>query len=436
MSKIKNKISELQIEELAIQSGFQARQVRKFDASSFLIGFFMMMQCNSFTIRNWAQQIASLISDTVSPQAVYKKLTFRHIDFVKLLLTEAVKVAMKDHLTENKPTQLFKAFKRVFVEDSTCVALPRNLAEFYNGPHSKVHGVCATAKVQLRMELTQQVCHQVDLMGYRNNDQSYANNIVSKLQPGDLVIRDRGYFVLKVFRAIAKMHAYFLSLLNYNTNLYTESEDGEHKKIDLLKILKAGGNVVDMNVLVGAEEKLPARLVAVKVPKKVALIRRAKAKNDRSAKANHSKRYLALLDWNIFITNVETTVWNFKDILKAYGLRWHIEIIFKCWKSKLDFDKLFNNQEQISPPRVIMTLYLSLIWIILFFARWYACLMFKVHSKTKKYLSILKFAEYVKNNFVKILTTPNLDTLIDHLAYYCNYDKRHRANFFDCLYSD
>jgi len=400
----------------------------------------MLMQTNNFTLLNWAQKITHFIGQTISLPGLYKKLTFRHIPFAQLLLTKAVKEGINDHLKEKKQAKLFKAFNRVFAEDSTCISLPRNLAEFYEGPHSKVHGVCSTAKVQLRVELTSQVCHNVELTGYRNNDQSYAANIVNQLQPGDLSIRDRGYFVLKALRAIAKKKAYFLSLLNYNVNLYTVNGEGEEEKMDLLETLKAsektGQNVVDMDVLVGAEEKLPVRLVAIKVPEKVALIRRAKAKNDRSAKANHSKRYLELLAWNIFITNVKPAVWSFKDILKAYGLRWHIEIIFKCWKSKLDFDKLFNSQENISPPRVIITLYLSLIWIILFFARWYACIMFQVYHKTKKYLSIMKFAEYVKNNFIEILMIEDLDTLVDNLAYFCAYDKRSRHNFFDCLYGD
>jgi len=400
----------------------------------------MLMQSSNFTLLNWAQEIASLNLTTISSQGLNKKLTFRHIPFVEALLKRVLKISIGNELKEKMQATLFKSFNRVFVEDSSCIKLPRSLAAFFKGAHSRTHGETATAKVQLRIELNAQSYEQVRLMGFRNNDQSYAEDIVDSLQPGDLAIRDRGYFVLKAFRAIMKKGAYFLTLLNYQVNLYKTDAKGEVQQIDLLKILKrsakSGQSVVDIEVLAGAKEKLPVRLVAIKVPDQVAQSRRRKAKEDRSAQANHSKRYLELLGWNIFITNVKAEVWNFKDILKAYRLRWHIEIVFKCWKSKLDFDKLFNNKEALSPPRVIMTIYLGLIWIILFFVRWYAYLFYKVYDKTGKYLSILKFAGQVKRKFEKILMLPSLDALVDHLAYYCTYDKRQRPNFFDFLYGN
>jgi hypothetical protein len=48
-----------------------------------------------------------------------------------------------------------------------------------------------------------------------------------------------------------------------------------------------------------------------------------------------SKAHLALLAWNLFITNVPHTIWKTPTIRKVYPIRWQVELIFKSWKSYL-----------------------------------------------------------------------------------------------------
>ena len=59
-------------------------------------------------------------------------------------------------------------------------------------------------------------------------------------------------------------------------------------------------------LLVGAQERLPVRLVALRLPAPLAAQRRrrarANARRDRALRL--TKRYLKLLDWTILLTNV------------------------------------------------------------------------------------------------------------------------------------
>lgn len=116
------------------------------------------------------------------------------------------------------------------------MGLPRNLSSFYPGPHSKTHGECATARIQLRMELVSESYEGVFVGSYRENDQGFAHRIVEILTAGCLVIRDKGYFVLAAFRAIMEKKAFFLSRLRFGTTVF-DAQTGE--KMDLLKELKA-----------------------------------------------------------------------------------------------------------------------------------------------------------------------------------------------------
>lgn len=148
----------------------------------------------------------------------------------------------------------------------------------------------------------------------------------------DLIIRDLGYFSLDVFDEIVDSGAFFLSRLRYGVNIYDMIDN---KKLNLLNELKKKG-FLDLWIKLGAKNKTECRLVAVPLSEQVANERRRKAENDRSGSANHSQRYMDLLGYSLYITNVPRDVWTIKQIAEAYRCRWYIEILFKGWKSYLN----------------------------------------------------------------------------------------------------
>lgn len=350
------------------------------------------------------------------------------------LRVEAANHAKRDKVAE-EPRGFGGTFHRVFVEDSTCVKLPPGLAAFFPGSYSH-SGDNAVARIQLRLELLSGEYTHVELQSYRDNDQKYAGNIIHQLYPGDLVLRDMGYTVLKVFRDIMGLGAFFLSRLRYGVNLYNPATGVQ---IDLCKTLqdarKKGISELDMKVLAGKEEQLPVRLVAIEAPPQVAQSRRRKAAQDRNKQANHSNEYMELLGWTIFITNVGTETWKPRQLMEAYGCRWHIEIVFKCWKSKFDFANLFDKKQSMAPARVGITFYLLLIWLTLFFVRWYNFFLIAIYETKGKILSLLKFADFVKDHFDELMSTNNHLEFLNFVARYFCHDKRtHPPGIMNKLY--
>jgi hypothetical protein len=90
-----------------------------------------------------------------------------------------------------------------------------------------------------------------------------------------------------------------------------------------LALLQQNPQLCSLEVLVGAQERLALRLVALRLPAPLATQRRrrakARARRDRSLRL--SKRYLKLLNWTILLTNVPAHHATAQQLLEAYGAR-------------------------------------------------------------------------------------------------------------------
>jgi hypothetical protein len=150
------------------------------------------------------------------------------------------------------------------------------------------------------------------------------------------------------------------------------------------------------------------------------------------------------LSYAIFITNIDPQVWGAWEILQAYRVRWHIEIIFKGWKSHLkiaglvpEAPKANRNQEKylsLYKCRVDSTILMMLIFITIFQIRIYTSLGFKIWKKYKKLISTLKLYVYIAGHKEKILECTSLKDMETDIAYYATYEKRRkRLNHLEIL---
>ena len=63
--------------------------------------------------------------------------------------------------------------------------------------------------------------------------------------------------------------------------------------------------------------------------------RRQRARADARRKGRTvSDRHLALLAWNVFISNVPATMLSAQQVAQLYPVRWQVELVFKLWKSE------------------------------------------------------------------------------------------------------
>jgi hypothetical protein len=99
------------------------------------------------------------------------------------------------------------------------VALHPSLAEHFAGSANPQAPTQAQLKIQVLYEVLTNRFVQFWVTAFRVNDQRAAPWVLTQLQPGDLLIRDLGYFVLEALRACAERRALFLSRLRLDTML-------------------------------------------------------------------------------------------------------------------------------------------------------------------------------------------------------------------------
>ena len=332
----------------------------------------------------------------------------------------------------------------MYIEDSTCIKLSDDLAEDFpgNGYWGKGSNK-AILKIQATYNLFKQNFARFEITNFRKNDQSYSKQILELAKRGDLIIRDLGYFVLKVFRELNTSGIFYISRLRKDVRIY--SADGE-ELIDLAKILKKTANKypgcrLDMQVILGEEERLPARIIAIPVADDVAGERRRKARTNRDSRVNPSKASIYLLGWELFVTNVSKQQLSAEDISAVYFIRWRIEIIFKCWKSYFKMTAIPRDADKI---RVESYIYCMLIFILLFQVSFYIycreIMQSEDSSSSQNELSSLLLTQYIANNITTIWDARFLDdkktgrVIMTQISYYCRYDCRYdRQNYYQKL---
>jgi len=264
---------------------------------------------------------------SITKQAVAKRMTSQCIEFVRSALFAVLSNMSK--FESLRHSNIFDPFKRVLIQDSTIVRLPSHLASHFPGPSNQNKKRGAALKIQTVYDLLGETFAYFGLSGYTRTDQRASIDILATASQGDLVLRDLGYFSTTVFKQLAAQGVHFLSRLRQNVSIIDQQT---LKTFNLLKILRRYGTF-DQEILLGAEQRVKARLVALPVPEDVANQRRRKAKNNRDKRCNPSKNALELLGWNILVTTVPSCTWSADMVQQAYGVRWRIEIIFKSWKS-------------------------------------------------------------------------------------------------------
>ena len=177
-----------------------------------------------------------------------------------------------------------------------------------------------------------------------------------------------------------------------------------------------------MKVLCGNTEKVPVRLVAIRLPPEQAAERKRKARIDRDKRLNHSKEYYCLLGYVVFITNVDKQTWNHTQVSEAYRLRWNIEIIFKSWKNGSGIETIIPGA-RTHTERIEGLLYLMLLYIAWFHMKVYAPLHRYVQTKGKQ-LSIIKLATWVKPDLPTWIHGDIATRAKKEMVQYCCYEKR------------
>ena len=303
-------------------------------------------------------ETATLLGLQVSRQALEQRLTLETTEMLKLTLDAAI-TEMLEVAGRREALPLLQQFSGVYVEDSTWITLPDELHETWKGQPKKNHPQKAALKLHLRFDVLTGRFQHFHLTDGMTAD-STAAKASAPLPKGSLRLADLAYFSLDELEKLTKNGVYWISRLKANS--YLTDENGH--PMDLEKMLKAAqeDTYIRQSIRIGKRKQLPVYLIAQRLSEAETNKRRRSIRYRAKRKAQTpSKTLLRLAGWNLYITNIEAHHLTPKQISVVVGIRWQIELMFKCFKS---IGKLHVSRSQ-KPYRILSEIYAKLIALLI-----------------------------------------------------------------------
>ena len=337
------------------QTGFIQRQ-RKLSGSSFAQTLVFGWLSNPDATLEELVQTAATLGVDISPQGLDDRFTPQGADFLRQMLEAGMK-----EVIANEPVAIdvLRRFNGVYIQDSSTITLPDALAVIYAGcGGSTAKKTSSALKIQTRLDLNTGKLAGPYLQAGREHDRSSALEDMP-LPTGALRIADLGYFLLKRFAQLNTEGVYWLSKVKSQCDVYDENG----KRWDLLKLLKKRcQDELDMDILLGAKEKVPCRLLAVRVPDTVAKLRRSKLiSKARREGRKVSKKTLELTKWTVICGNIPKELLSLHEAIVLMRARWQIELLFKLWKSYGHIDEWRSEK----PWRILCEVYTKLLAMLI-----------------------------------------------------------------------
>jgi hypothetical protein len=264
----------------------------------------------------------------VSKQGLDQRLDARAAE----CLWRVVKKALLRLFTAGAETiPLLRRFTSVVIADCTTLGLPAELAlQFPGCGGSDPDAGRAGLKLLVRFEVISGEV-QVPEIGSARDSERTLSKPLSPLPPGSLHLADLGFFDLDELSKLSRQGVSWISrvpaLLNKQAN------DGTTEELaDWLKHQRA--DRIDRLIRLGTQKRLNCRLIAVRLPAKVAQQRLRKLKHELKKKGRTiSDRQQVMCQWLVLITNLPADKFTLEEICVLYRVRWQVELLFKRWKS-------------------------------------------------------------------------------------------------------
>lgn len=331
------------------------KRVSKFSPTEF---FNTLLYCASrsetCSLSQASTRVQDKISVSISKQGIDSRFNASAVEFIKGIYKNCIENEFHKVIVPN----FFNAFNRVLVKDATRFVVPDRLKEQFEGT-----GSSAGVSIQYEYDIKNGRTTDLTITSAKRCDLVDAKETLNNVCPGDLIIRDLGYFILSLFWEFKKINAFFLSRLNVKCHVF---KDHEQTAISFKKLygemIQQEISLLELNVRVGIKEQLPVRLIVELVPDEVykQRIRKIEKQNKKTG-FKTSDDYKARCRFNLFITNVEGKDLPKEAVNKAYKIRWQIELMFKHWKSICKI----HNLQPMKYERYICLLYAKLILIII-----------------------------------------------------------------------
>lgn len=348
ISELSTVLQELLIkdaQEIGRSSGFIKRQ-RKLSGATFAQTVIGGWQANPRASLEELSQSAVAVGVRISPQGLQERLNSPEaVQFLQQLLERSMSYVI---VSEGGVGKLIQQFKGIYIQDSSKIHLPASLSAIWSGNGEKQ----ASLKIQTCLNY-QQGQLSLTLASGRQHDCALQR---TEFPEQSLRLADLGYFKVRVFKELDQSGVKWVSRVIARAGIY---EGG--RVVHLAEWLaQQEGHQVDQTVLLTAQ-KLPCRLVAVRVPPTVAMARETRVQQAAQTRLSSQlqEATVALCQWTVLITNLFDLA--ISDLLALLRLRWQIELLFKLWKQHLQLDK-WGSQ---NPYQILSELFAKLLIILI-----------------------------------------------------------------------
>jgi hypothetical protein len=352
---------------------------------SLVFGFLANPQASYSQLRH----VAASLGVDVSRQAIEQRISPASVNLLRQLLEEAAGQVIT---SEGKVPELLSRFNGVYLQDGTTISLPASLATMWPGSGGGKHpSPKGCMRVQVRLDMAQGRWAGLWLQHGREHETTGAP-MQTPLPQEALWVVDSGYRNLATLRTLGQTDRFWMMPPCVAVVLY----DTQGVARSLKELLdRQTSEVVDLDVQAGVQERLPVRLIAVRVPAEQAERRRQGAVGQislppKGARRPNARKYgaltqvgtrdihanssrkgrtaskarLQLLDWNIVLTNVPREKLSVEEALVLYRCRWQIELL---WKLSKEIERVDTWRSE-KPNRILTEILAK--WLGLLMSHW------------------------------------------------------------------
>lgn len=331
---VRSLFSLTRLDEIARKTKLVTRISRKFNPGNFLLTLLKSVCSGNASFNQMAISLRSPDTPAMSKQAVHKRIN----KFTVAFLIQVISDLLTRHSSESLNEFPRAGFKRILVEDSTTLRLPKANAKLFPA-HGNGRGSTAGVKCNLCYDLLNQQPITFDLHRATENDNVIGKETLSLARKDDLILRDMGYFDLSEFAYLESIGAFWFTRLPLSANLVSITETSLEKLLE-----SASGNQIDVQVFVG-KARHKCRLVAVRADQEIVeKRRRERRKKARKLGKTASRTSLIRDGWHLMLTNLPTDRIDVATLASLYRSRWAIEIQFRAWKQSLHIATALNRK--------------------------------------------------------------------------------------------
>jgi hypothetical protein len=356
---LRDVFSEEQLQKKAAASGFYKRKCDFTPNMFFDILLYCASQSEAYSLSQVSSKVKTQHRVKITKQSIDGRFTEGAVAFVKEILKEL----LERQLSKVFCVDFLSQFNHVRIKDSTRFIVPDKLSKHFKGSGGSQGTSQACVSIQYEYDVRSGKILDLNVTAGVRNDATDASETKTKINKGDLVIRDLGYFNLPVLTGFADHGASFISRLNTSILVYElDSTEKIGFKELYNKMCQKKQSQCDIQVLVGKGKLEQLRLIVEIVPGQV-YEERVRKMNKRNKEKGYttSEEYKARCRFNMFITNVPNEEFSIKEAMMIYRLRWQVELMFKNWKTVCKINKI----QPMKYERFACLLFAKLILILL-----------------------------------------------------------------------